>query len=125
MFTHRTVAPIVPVALFAALLSPVELVRAAAPEEARSVTLQYRSTDLATAHGVISLYRRIRSAASSVCGTYDRALLQEKMMWHECVDQAVARAVADVHSESLTAYHWRRGGKRPEVPTSLAARQDR
>jgi UrcA family protein len=127
----RAVAHIVLVALFALLmLSPLELVRAAAPDaEVPSVTLQYRSADLDTPHGIAILYRRIRSAASSVCGAYDNALLEEKVQWNECVDQAVARAVAAVHSETLTAYHGRRvrGLKRPwiDVPTSLAARQAR
>ena len=108
--SDRAVAHIVPVALFTVLmLSPVEFARAAAPDaEAPSVTLQYRSTDLDTPHGVSILYRRIRSAASSVCGVYDRALLEEKARWDECVGQAVGRAVAAVHSETLTAYHGRR-----------------
>jgi UrcA family protein len=128
--SDRTAAHIVPVALFAVLmLSPVEFVRAAADDaEAPSVTLQYRSTDLDTARGVAILYRRIRSAASSVCGVYDGALLEEKLQWNKCVEQAVAGAVAAVHSETLTAYHGHRvGGKRPwiDVPTSLAARQAR
>jgi UrcA family protein len=91
------------------MLSPVEIVRGAAPDpEVPSVTLQYRSTDLDTQHGVAVLYRRIRSAASSVCGVYDRVLLEEKVRWDECVGQAVERAVAAVHSDSLTAYHGRR-----------------
>ena len=129
MFVDPTIARIVP--LFAVLmLSPVEFVGAAAPDaDAPSVTLQYRSTDLETPHGIAILYRRIRSAASSVCGVYDRALLEEKARWDECVGQAVGRAVAAVHSETLTAYHGHRvhGGKRPsiDVPTSLAARQAR
>jgi UrcA family protein len=125
----RSVAHIARVALFAVLMaSPVELVRAATHDlEPPSVILQYRSTDLVTAHGVAILYRRIRSAASSVCGVYDTALLEEKMQWNECVEQALARAVAAVHSETLTAYHRDRvhGGKRSwiDVPASLAARQ--
>jgi UrcA family protein len=98
------------VSLFVVLmLSPVEFVRAAAPDaEVPSVTLQYRSTDLDTPRGIALLYRRIRSAASSVCGVYDRVLLEEKVRWDECVGQAVERAVAAVHSDSLTAYHGRR-----------------
>jgi UrcA family protein len=129
--SDRPVAHIVPVALFAVLtLSPVEFVRAGAPEAAApSVTLQYRSADLDTPHGTAILYRRIRSAASSVCGAYDNALSEEKVQWSECVDQAVAQAVASVHSETLTAYHEHRvgRGKRPwiDAPTSLAARQAR
>jgi UrcA family protein len=98
------------VSLFVVLmLSPVEFVRAAAPDaEVPSVTLQYRSTDLDTPRGIALLYRRIRSAASSVCGVYDAVLLEEKARWDECVDQAVGRAVAAVHSDTLTAYHGRR-----------------
>jgi UrcA family protein len=104
----RTIAQIVP--LFVVLtLSPLEIVRAAAPDaEVPSVTLQYRSTDLDTPHGIAILYRRIRSAASSVCGVYDSVLSEEKMRWDECVGQAVGRAVAAVHSDTLTAYHGRR-----------------
>lgn len=108
MFVGHTIARIVP--LFVVLmLSPAEFVRAAAPDvDAPSVTLQYRSTDLDTPHGIAILYRRIRSAASSVCGVYDRVLSEEKARWNECVGQAVERAVAAVHSETLTAYHGRR-----------------
>lgn len=104
----RIIAQIVP--LFVVLmLSRVEIVRAAAPDpQVPSVTLQYRSTDLDTPHGIAVLYRRIRSAASSVCGVYDTVLSEEKMRWDECVDQAVGRAVAAVHSDTLTAYHGRR-----------------
>jgi UrcA family protein len=104
----RTIAQIVPL-LVVLMLSPVEIVRGAAPDaEVPSVTLQYRSTDLDTPHGVAVLYRRIRSAASSVCGVYDRVLSEEKVRWDQCVGQAVERAVAAVHSDSLTAYHGRR-----------------
>ena len=61
-----------------------------------------------TPHGVAILYRRIRSAASSVCGAHDNALMEEKVGWDECVGNAVGRAVAAVHSEALSAYHGRR-----------------
>jgi UrcA family protein len=108
MLIDRTIAHIAP--LFVVLmLSSVEIVRAAAPDaKVPSVTLQYHSTDLDTPHGIAILYRRIRSAASSVCGVYDAVLSEEKMRWDECVDQAVERAVTAVHSDTLTAYHGRR-----------------
>jgi UrcA family protein len=113
----RSVAHTVP--LFVLLtLSPIEVVRPAAPgAQAPSVTLQYRSTDLDTPRGIALLYRRIRSAASSVCGAYDRALVEEKAQWDECVDQAVGSTVAAVHSESLSAHHgrWAHADKRQAV----------
>jgi UrcA family protein len=118
--SDRTVFRIASVALFAAsMLSPIECVQAARnDDEAPSLTLQYRSTDLNTPHGVTRLYRRIRAAASSVCGPFDRAL--EKQQWNQCVDRAVARAVVSVNSESLSAYYWRqiRGRNRPWIGAS-------
>jgi len=72
------------------------------------------------------LYRRIRSAAQTVCGQPDDALLLSKVIWDQCVDQAIAGAVARVHSESLSAYRGLqfRGRKRllVEAPKSLARR---
>jgi UrcA family protein len=91
------------------MLSPVELVAAAAPDaEVSAITVRYRSADLDTAHGIAILYRRIHSAASSLCGIYDGVLVQEKEGWDKCVGQTVGRAVAAVHSDALTAYHGRR-----------------
>lgn len=126
--SDSTVAHIVTVALFAALMVwPSEFVRAAAHDaEAPSIAVQYHSTDLNTPRGVAVLYRRIRAAASSVCGSYDRVLLEEKLAWDRCVDEALARAVASVHSERLSAYQRRRirPSKRPSIEsvTSLAVR---
>jgi hypothetical protein len=46
----------------------------------------------------------MRGAAETVCGQPDDALLVEKQLWKQCVDQAIAAAVASVHSDSLSAY---------------------
>jgi UrcA family protein len=113
----RSVAHTVPL-LVVLTLSPIEVVRPAAPDtQPPSVALHYRSTDLDTPRGIALLHRRIRSAASSVCGAYDRALAEEKAQWDECVDQAVSRTVAAVHSETLSAYHgrWAHADKRQPV----------
>jgi UrcA family protein len=126
--SDRTVFRVVALALFAVLMvSPLESVQAAANrDEAPSVTLQYRGADLDSPEGVATLYRRIRAAASSVCGAYDRALLEEKQQWRQCVDEAVARAVASVNSESLNSYYWSKIHRRNpwiEAPAALAARE--
>jgi UrcA family protein len=88
---ERIVFGVVAAALFAVLmLSPTECVQAATNgHQAPSVTLQYRGADLNTSQGITSLYRRIRAAAATVCGGYDRALLEEKQQWNQCVDEAV------------------------------------
>jgi UrcA family protein len=125
--SNRSVAHIFAVAAFAILmLSPAKFVRAGARNaEPPSIALKYFSTDLGTAQGVGLLYRRIRAAASTLCGPYDSALLEEKALRDKCVDQAVAAAVTNVHSERLSAHHLRHTrGKRPwlDTPTSLAVR---
>jgi len=125
--SHSSAARVVAAAVFAVLmLSPNKPVRAAAPNaDAPSVTLRFLSTDLGTPQGVSILYRRIREAASSVCGPYDSALLEEKALRDKCVEAAIATAVSSVHNERLSTHHWHRiHGKRQwsEEPTSLAVR---
>jgi UrcA family protein len=119
----RKVMHIVAVALLAAL--SIEPVNAAIlPARATSITVRYHSGDLDTLPGVAGLYRRIRAAAESVCGQPDDLL--ERLIWEQCVDQAVAGAVASVHSGSLSAYrgHQIHGRKGPslEAPEALAVR---
>ena len=74
-------------------------------EDARSVTLQYLSQDLETPQGASILYRRIRAAATRVCSPLESRALDRKALWDQCFNNAVANAVAAVHSETLSAYH--------------------
>jgi UrcA family protein len=118
---------ILAVALVAVLMaSPLEAVDAAILRaRASSITVRFHSGDLDTPQRVAGLYRRIRTAAESVCGEPDAALLLDKLVWDQCVDQAIAGAVASVHSESLSAYrgHQIRVQKRLLLaPESLAVR---
>jgi UrcA family protein len=128
----RNIHIIVAVALVAALIAwPIEPVKAAIlSPRATSITVRFHSEDLDTPQGVAGLYRRIRAAAEAVCGQPDDTLLLYKRIWDQCVDQAIARAVASVHSESLTAYRglqfrgrkWLlvEAPKSPAVPKSVA-----
>jgi UrcA family protein len=102
----RNFVHIVAVVLFAVLMvSPIEPVKAAIVHaQATSVVVRFHSGDLDTPQGVAGLYRRIRAAAETVCGRPDDARLLDKLLWNQCVDQAVAGAVTKVHSESLSAY---------------------
>jgi UrcA family protein len=125
----RNIPVIVAVALVAALaVWPIEPVKAAILNpRTTSITLRFHSGDLDTPRGVADLYRRIRAAAQSVCGEPDDTLLLYKPIWDQCVDQAIAGAVARVHSESLSAYRGLQfhGRKRllVEAPKSLAVRE--
>lgn len=127
MLTYRRFH-IVAVALVTTLaLSPIGPIRAATlVPEASSVTVRFRSADLDTPRGVAGLYRRIRTAAKAVCGQPDDAMLLDNQLWNDCVDRAIAGAVADVHSSSLSAYHRLQiRGRKPllqEAPEHLAAR---
>jgi UrcA family protein len=104
-------------------------VRAADQGESLSVTLQYRDADLYSPEGVADLYQRIRVAASSVCGPFENPLL-EPALWRDCFNHTVAKTVATVRDERLSAYHWERIGglrlprwlARSKAQTSLATR---
>jgi UrcA family protein len=93
---------VVPIAIL--MVSPIEPVKAAILRAQASVTVQFHSGDLDTPQGVAGLYRRIRAAAQIVCGQPDDAILMDKVLWTQCVDQAVAGAVTRVHSDRLSAY---------------------
>ena len=100
-FVH--IAAVVPIAVL--MVSPIEPVKAAILRaQATSVTVRFHSGDLDTPQRVADLYRRIRAAAETVCGRPDDAILLDKLLWNQCVEQAVAGAVTRVHSESLSAY---------------------
>ncbi len=89
-----------------------------------SVTVQYRITDLDTSQGIATLYRRIRTAAATVCRPLESSLLERTLLHDECFSHAVANAVRAVHNARLNAYHMQRirGWKQPreEAPVSLA-----
>jgi UrcA family protein len=131
MLNHaRNFVQFVAVALVSGLvISPIEPVEATILHARETpITVQYHGSDLDTPQGVAGLYRRIRAAAQSVCGEPDDAQLRDKRLWNECVDRAVAGAVARVHSESLSAYREQQihGRKRlVNAPESLAVREPR
>jgi UrcA family protein len=127
--SDRVIVRFVAVAALAALTVSFfpEIARAGDySQDAPSVTLQYRNTDLDYPEGIASLYRRIRAAATNVCSPLESSMLERKILWNECFNNAVANAVNAVHNQALSAYHWQRirGWKQPRIdePTSLAAR---
>ena len=79
--------------------SPVSL--AAEPADAaRHKVVGFADLDLTRPAGAQQLYRRIKYAAHDVCETFDRLGYNPS-----CVDQAIARAVAEVGAPLLTARH--------------------
>ncbi len=70
----------------------------------RAVTVNYRDLNLSTIDGAITLYKRLKGAARTVCDgpLTGVAAYQE---WRSCYDAAMADAVAKVNSPLLTAVH--------------------
>jgi UrcA family protein len=76
--------------------------------EVPSVTIEiHHPTDTAHAEHV---YGQIRNAAREVCAPLDSRELARRRLYNECVNQAVARAVAQVRSNALTEVHLSRVG---------------
>jgi UrcA family protein len=70
----------------------------------RTMTVTYRDLNLSTVAGATTLYIRIKGAARSVCG-YEGRRLDEQRQWKSCYRDAIAGAVATVHSPLLTAVY--------------------
>lgn len=92
------------------LLAPLAYpaLAAAAPlppaDDAARVTVSYRDLDIARPIGASQLLRRIETAAHLVCGDFDGPRpLSQAARAHQCFSEAVARAVAAIHSEAVTA----------------------
>jgi UrcA family protein len=79
---------------------------AATPGEAPTVRVRYGELDLTKDAGVERLYTRLQHAALRVCGgDIDHRQLARARVQEACVQQALDRAVEDVHSSRLTARH--------------------
>jgi UrcA family protein len=81
-------------------------------------TVQVRASDLSTPERVAALYRRIRSAARSVCGYADNHFREEQAAWDECVDEAIGHAVARVGNADLTDYYLARAKRGHAAPAT-------
>jgi UrcA family protein len=90
-------------ALFTCLLA--NAVRAEQPALPQ-VTVSYADLDLSKPAGAQTLYKRIKSAASRVCGAGGRYThLEGRKAWRNCYDTAIANAVAQIDRPTLTALH--------------------
>jgi UrcA family protein len=100
----------VPCALLAILLGPLSACAdvAAAPPvyEVATRTVKYGDLDLSHTAGAANLYSRIQTAARAVCEPPLAAGVRgEMLLSRRCMEQSIARAVADVNAPTLTSYH--------------------
>ncbi len=95
--------PLLACAAVAAL--PVAPAHAQGDDSRRSETVRYADLDLKKPEGAVTLFHRLRTAASDVCAmppgrTDDPATPS----YRRCVDHALGDAVAAVDSSQLTTY---------------------
>lgn len=66
-------------------------------------SVYYSLRDLSTERGTLALYRRIASAAQSVCPGYDSLSPSVVAASQECQKQAIARAIGQIGNSRLAA----------------------
>jgi UrcA family protein len=81
-------------------------------------TVSFRDLNVSNPEGAAVLYKRIKSAASEVCGNWDS--LSQRPAVTTCIDEAVSRAVAQVNTPMLTSLHQAKTGKADKQVTTLA-----
>lgn len=73
-------------------------------ENAPKLSVTYGASDLATAQAAAALLERIEDDAQRVCAVEGRALtLRRSQLTRECADELVAKAVAAINADALTA----------------------
>jgi UrcA family protein len=94
--------------------------RAAATDTAQAV-VKYGDLSVTTSLGANTLYRRLYSAARSVCSSIDEASLAGKHQKDVCIDKAMSDAVAKVGQPALTAIYGAKNA-RPATTVRVANR---
>jgi UrcA family protein len=95
-------------------------VATAAADEAFTprVTVTFSDLNPSEPRDALALYRRIRSAATSVCWRLDDNDLSSRIHMQACVQKAIADAVRKVNRPALVAVY--NAHYRPPLPTTAA-----
>jgi UrcA family protein len=103
---------IIAAAAFSALASGFGAVAAAADgAPAPTAIVKYGDLNVSTAEGATELYRRIRSAATHVCSSFDRPLdLNSQAFKTDCIRQAITNGVAALNEPALFTVYKANGG---------------
>ena len=104
-FTKIAAATLITVSTFASTL-------AGADEAVHSQAVSFSDLNLDSTQGAATLYKRIQAAARSVCpNTGGDRQLEQTASRQKCFDEAVARAVRQIDSSSLSAYYSAKTGR--------------
>jgi UrcA family protein len=99
----KNLTTLVAVAAFATC--SISIAKADSPFEPRSVTVQFADLDTANSQGAATLYRRLKSAAASVCrGLEPQKQLARVWAYNECLHTALSNAIVKVNRPSVTVY---------------------
>jgi UrcA family protein len=98
---------VVPCTLLAILTGPVSAVAANVEQndDPPKRVVKFADLDLTRREGAAVLYSRINAAAREVCQSPDVWALKLLVQTYECRHQAIAQAIADVDSPTLTEYY--------------------
>ena len=98
---------VVPYTLLAILAGPVSAVAAIIEQSNEPPTrvVKFGDLDLSRSEGAAALYSRINAAAREVCQPLSVWALRLLVQSNECRHQAIAQAVAEVNSSTLTKYY--------------------
>jgi UrcA family protein len=75
-----------------------------------SLIVKFVDLDVSRPEGAKQLYKRIRSAAVSVCGRLDSDAISRQADFFACVEDTVARTVAKIDSPALYVVHGAKTG---------------
>src|SRR5690349_16546940 len=87
----------------------VSSVAAAGQPKAEGVVVHFGDLNLNSQAGVVSLHKRIRNAAESVCSPLDLRVLGLRDQYDECVKEAVENGVTAVANPNLSNFHASKG----------------
>jgi UrcA family protein len=121
LMNTKTAVPCALLAILLGSLSACADVYAAPPGyEFATRRVKYGDLDLTRSAGAATLYSRIQNAANAVCEPAISSGARESMLLtRHCVEQSIARAVADVNAPALTSYYV----SKTKRPITLARQQ--
>ena len=121
LMNTKTAVPYALLAILLGSLSACADAYAAPPGyDVATRTVKYGDLDLARSAGAATLYSRIQNAANAVCEPAISSGARESiLLTRHCVDESIARAVADVNAPALTSYYV----SKTKRPLTLARRQ--
>ncbi len=91
--------------------------------EPRRATVHFADLDTSTAPGAAALYKRLKSAAESVCQDLEPGLLRLalKEQYASCIHRALGDAIVKIDRPAVTAYAAAQGFAPAEADLKIAS----